>query len=145
MQNQTQQKPPRETLLTTLQYAIKFGMVGVLNTAIDFGVFTLLTQVFGWGVEVSQVISYTCGLVNSYFFNSRWVFKKENKKSTVQVAKFVAVNLVALGVSVGVLSLLVNSLHMNQMWAKVIATCFSLVVNFIGNKLFVFGDKKNAA
>ena len=54
---------------------IKFGLVGVLNTLVDFLVYQLLVYL-GLHYAPAQCISYTCGLLNSYFFNSRWTFGK---------------------------------------------------------------------
>jgi putative flippase GtrA len=54
---------------------IRFGMVGLVNTGVDYILFMLLA----WGgvpVMVAQIISYSCGTVNSYILNSQWTFRK---------------------------------------------------------------------
>lgn len=51
-------------------------------------------------------------------------------------------NLVALGVSSGLLFLLREGIFMNLYGAKLLATIGSLGVNFLGNKLLVFREKK---
>ena len=56
---------------------IKFNVVGIMNTAVDFGVFMILNHYLGLIYAVSQVISYSCGMVNSYFLNKFWTFQKE--------------------------------------------------------------------
>lgn len=115
---------------------IKFNAVGLLNTVIDFVVYTLLTAV-GMNFAAAQVISYGCGMLNSYICNSRWTFK-EKKDSAGRVFGFVLVNLAALGVSIGMLALCKNLWGLEGALAKLIATPFSLVINFVGNRLFVF-------
>jgi len=84
----------KKNLVTTFFQATKFGMVGVLNTAVDFAVFMLLTRAAGLAPEISKVISYSAGVVNSYIFNSRWTFKKESKDSLTQKARFLTVSLI---------------------------------------------------
>jgi putative flippase GtrA len=53
---------------------IKYSLTGVMNTAVDFGVFALLTWL-GLGMYISQVISYSAGILNSYIVNRSWTFK----------------------------------------------------------------------
>ena len=119
---------------------LKFNIVGILNTLVDFGVFTLLTS-FNLGISdvAAHVISYTCGIVNSYALNSSWTFRKERRRTPRETLLFLLVNLVSLGVSTFVLYCCENWLGIESaLFAKVIATGASLVVNFLGNKLFVF-------
>ena len=59
-----------------------------------------------------------------------------------QLIRFLLVNLVALGVSSGLLFLLREGIFMNLYGAKLLATIGSLGVNFLGNKLLVFREKK---
>lgn len=134
---------------------LKFAVVGVLNTVVDFLVFQLLNLTLGW-TYFAQVIGYSAGILNSYFWNSRWTFRKEHRRSAREAAAFLAVNLVSLGVSLGVLWLCRNPFGITDAWAagwvpawlggfvkgdtiaKLIATPCAILVNFIGNKLFVF-------
>lgn len=121
---------------------IKFNAVGVLNTAVDFAVYTLLTAL-GMSLVPSQIISYACGTLNSYLFNSRWTFR--DKVLTVgKGAKFVLVNLLSLAVSIGVLELCRSWWGLEGALAKLISVPFSLAVNFIGNRLFVFDNKDDS-
>ena len=117
---------------------IKFGMVGVMNTLVDFIVYQVLVY-FGLHYAVAQCISYSCGLLNSYFFNSRWTFKETKKYTKQEFARFILVNLVSLGISVLLLRLCYEVLGItSDLVAKLIVTALVMVINFIGNKLFVF-------
>ena len=44
---------------------LKFAVVGVLNTVVDFLVFQLLNLTLGW-TYFAQVIGYSAGILNSY-------------------------------------------------------------------------------
>jgi putative flippase GtrA len=116
---------------------MKFNIVGVLNTAIDFCVFTLLTFLLVNSL-LAQAISYGCGMVNSYFLNRNWTFAKRNEADMWQAARFVTVNLTALGISMAVLYLMNTVLLVNVFASKLAATVFSIAVNFLGNKFWVF-------
>ncbi|MDD6046342.1 MAG: GtrA family protein [bacterium] len=138
---------------------LKFALVGVLNTVVDFLVFQLFNLTLGW-MYLAQVIGYCAGILNSYFWNSRWTFRKEHRRSAREVVTFLVVNLVSLGVSLGVLWLCRNPFGITDAWvagwvpawlggfvkgdtvAKLIATPCAVLVNFIGSKLFVFRAEK---
>lgn len=53
---------------------IKFNMVGLLNTAIDFAVFFLLIWL-STHYAVAQAVAYLAGMVNSYIWNKAFTFK----------------------------------------------------------------------
>lgn len=118
---------------------IKFNAVGLINTAVDFAVYELLI-LLGLHYVPAQILSYICGMANSYLLNSRWTFRDKND-STGRIAAFIAVNLVALGVSIGVQTLVLHLISPSETVAKLISLPFSLGVNFIGNRLFIFNKK----
>lgn len=151
-------KPQKSEAQKTAGQVVKFAIVGVLNTLVDFAVFQTLNLLLGW-VYPAQVLGYTCGVVNSYLWNSGWTFKEERTRSFREMALFVLVNLASLGVSLGVIWLCREAFGITNAWVaswmpkalsgfvkgdtidKLIATFFSIVVNFIGNRLFVFRKK----
>jgi putative flippase GtrA len=51
----------------------RFGLVGILNTAVDFIIFNILRLALSAGV--AGVISGTVAMINSYIFNQRYTFK----------------------------------------------------------------------
>ncbi|HZK35205.1 MAG TPA: GtrA family protein [Bacillota bacterium] len=123
---------------------LKFSLVGGMNTLVDFGVFALLTGLVRLEPTVSHVLSYSCGVVNSYFFNRRWTFKMRNKSSLREVVRFVVVNLLSLGLSTLVINYLVEGgPSLNEYLGKLIATLSALAVNFTGSRLFVFKRSDN--
>jgi putative flippase GtrA len=117
---------------------IKFGLVGFLNTAVDFGIFTLLTAAAGLGSTISHIISYTCGVLNSYFFNRTWTFKLKSKVHLMEFFMFLLVNLASLGLSTLVLNYLETGANLSLYLAKAGATICSMAINFVGSKLLVF-------
>jgi len=121
-----------------LGHFIKFNVVGIMNTAVDFGVFMILNRYLGLIYAVSQVISYSCGMVNSYFLNKFWTFQKREGFTAIEVTKFILVNLCSLGVSLLVLYILQSKWSWEVLPSKVLATGFSVGVNFLGNKFWVF-------
>lgn len=141
---------------------IKFGLVGIGNTLIDMVISTVLSIVLaipftgGWTVYVSKVVGYCAGILNSYILNSRWTFKEERRQDAREIISFIAVNLGVLLVSLGLIWLFTNALHIDDWWMSLglpqwitkiingeracmlLSTCICIIVNFVGNKLFVF-------
>ncbi len=119
---------------------IKFNAVGIINSAVDYLVFTLLIALRLHFIP-AQIISYVCGMLNSYIMNSRWTFG-DKRDTAGRVFAFIMVNLVALGVSIGVQALCNNEFGFNELVSKAISLPFSIAVNFVGNRLFVFKKDK---
>jgi len=121
----------------TVLQAAKFLVVGGINTAVDFIVLYILVY-FGMLASNAKLISYPCGVINSYFMNRNWTFKQKQKKSIAEIIKFILVNVVSYGVNAGIFNICITALGIDMFFANCVATGFSLIVNFIGNKVFVF-------
>jgi len=115
---------------------IKFALVGLLNTGVDVVIFFLLTRA-GTPYVLAQVVSYSCGAANSYLLNKVWTFRSCGL-SYAEIIRFITVNLISLGISVVVLSLLHDMAGLTLAPAKIGATVTALAANFLGNKLWVF-------
>ena len=131
-----------------IQFA-KFAVVGVLNTAIDFGVLNIISLITGVtsGVIVGgvNVPGVALALVNAYFWNKYWVFSHRDDKGALNdLPKFLLVSGTGILVNSGIVILTTSYpiLSINaKTWlnlAKLFATAFSLVWNFLGYKFIVF-------
>lgn len=149
---------------------IKFALVGVLNTLVDFLVYTLLVLVFGisennvFMIGLFTLIAYACGVLNSFILNTRWTFRQEYKRTAKERVMFVVVNIVSWGLSYLLVWLFSNHVFSGSSitdWvcsligfttpekvskvvsilSKLLATPFVIIVNFLGNKLLVFNKK----
>lgn len=119
---------------------VKFGLVGVLNTLINWIIFALLNFI-GVYYIVANVIAYVIATANSYIWNSKWVFEYNGKNKKETTAKFVILNLIGLGLNTGILYLLVDMVGFNKLIALVITTGIVMIINYIVNKLWVFKEK----
>lgn len=115
---------------------VRFNLVGVLNTLVDFCVFFLLNQA-GVGYLAAQICSYGCGTINSYLFNKYWTFGKTGT-TLAEIARFLAVNLSALLLSVLLLHLLHTRAGIGLAPAKIAATLLTMLVGFFGTRFWVF-------
>ncbi|HWQ41664.1 MAG TPA: GtrA family protein [Desulfosporosinus sp.] len=115
---------------------IKFCLVGAVNTGIDFTVFTVLSN-FGVLLLVAQVVSYSCGVLNSFLLNRTWTFR-ERKQSSGQLIRFLTLNLGTLTITYGLLVYFRYHLVWPLLVCKLVATGVSLVINFVGSRLWIF-------
>lgn len=122
---------------------LRFCTVGLGNTAVDFTAFYLLMQ-FGLPYLLAQVLSYSAGVVNSYFLNRKWTFRVARKANVLEAASFVIVNGLSLLVSTGLLSVLHDGYHLNLWLSKLTATGVGMIVNFMGSRLWVFAENQKA-
>ena len=125
----------------------KFGLVGILNTAIDFGILNLLIATTGVtsgvGIILINATSFSTAVVNSYFWNKDWVFTGGKKANFIT---FLVVTLVGLSINTAIVYILTTFVSpvlvgSDRLWAnfaKVLATVLSLIWNFSGYKLIVF-------
>ncbi len=139
---------------------LKFGLIGVSNTLVDFLVTSALNAIFGI-YYLAKIIGYACGIANSYFWNSRWTFREERRRDRREILLFIAVNLVTLGLSLLLQWLFRDVWGLGDWWMRfagenwftkllngerfciLFATGVALIVNFVGNKLLVFRRRED--
>ena len=86
------EKTEKKGLGATLIQFIKFGLVGVSNTAISYGIDQLFYYVVlrhsameeKLKITIVSALAFFVSVTNSYFWNNRFVFKSENRKSVGQ-------------------------------------------------------------
>ena len=129
-----------------LRTLLRFMTVGVANTLLDFGFFTLLHAAIGISTLPSNIISYSIGIINGFVFSRYWTFTGRPKKSAqLQFVQFALVSLSALVINTGVVQFLTpqfsGMIHNDvtgALLAKVCATAIGLCWNFIANSLWTF-------
>lgn len=121
---------------------IKFSLVGASNTLITIIAYWIFINLFKMNFLLSNTIAYVLGIVNSYFWNTRWVFKDSSANNTI--IKFIIVNIIALAASNLCIFILVKNMNSNMYISQIVAIGFSMVINFVLNKTWTFemGDVK---
>ncbi|AUZ26621.1 GtrA family protein [Bacillus cabrialesii] len=116
----------------------RFCTVGVGNTLIDFGVFFLLTACHVPYLP-AQICSYSAGVINSYVWNRSWTFRVKRKAGGKEIVRFLMINIAASGITFLLLYLFQKG-GCTILVSKLAATIGGMMVNFIGNRIWVFGD-----
>lgn len=117
---------------------LKFSIVGIINTVVDFGTFTLLYGVLQLHYLPSQAAAYTAGVLNSYIGNKLWTFKNRSRKIRPQLLKFLMVNAVSLSASLIGLQLFSGYLGFNVYIVKICIIIITQMINYCGYRFWVF-------
>ena len=125
---------------TVFQF-IKFGLVGVSNTAVSLGVYYLFLWLDPGLYMLGSVLGMILSIANAFFWNDRVVFAghESDLKSTLK-------RLGKTYISYGGTSILSNVLlwtevtffHVNKTVAPVVNLLITIPLNFVINKLWTF-------
>ncbi len=118
----------------------RFAAVGVIATAIDFGVFSALLLGAGVAAAPANVVSYATSLVANFNLNRRWTFKqqKDPKTAARQGGRFLIANVGGLALSTAAVVGL--SAVIPELWAKVGSVPIVFIYNFACAKLWVYRE-----
>ena len=123
---------------------LKFCVVGVIGTVVDFGVTALCKEVFAIQEYVSNGIGFTLAATGNYLLNRNWTWV--DKKSSDHIASeyiiFMVVSIIGLGINTLSLFLVLTKLKQGFYFSKVIATAITMIWNFFANHLITFNGKK---
>jgi putative flippase GtrA len=119
---------------------IRFGVVGVANTAIDFALFALLYYVALWPLLAANALAYGVAVINSYVLNKYWTFGDTSRGSTAVLRGllFVGLNLVGLLLASAAIWLLAQFLH--PLVAKAGSIAVTFIWNYWSNHRFVYTE-----
>ena len=129
-----------KTLFLRFKRLIAFGIVGCVNTLVDFAVYSAMFGLLELEPWVSQIIGYAAGVVCSFILNHTIVFRDGTRKLNEQMILFLLVN----GISWALSTLLIGWLTgegLNAYIAKVLVTVVIMLINYFGYKLLVFRVK----
>lgn len=148
----------------SIYQAVKFATVGILNTLVDYVIFYVALSVLNVDKSLSQVIATACAMCVSYIANKNWTFAKKGKTTKTQIAKFIITNLISMCFTIVFMNFFHDVLAIHEwannileivnipyrlegdigvMFCKIAASMLSLVINFLGNKFWVFKDRNS--
>jgi putative flippase GtrA len=111
--------------------ALRFGAVGIANTALDVALFSFLTLVAGTSAIAANVMSYSAGIGLSFVLNRAWTFHDRlRRRAWTQLILFTVGSLAGLAVSTLVVAVLVGA------WGPFPAKAASVIATFAWNYVF---------
>lgn len=128
---------------------VRFIIVGVMNTVIGMAAMLIAYNVFHLGYWISSAMDYIIGSVFSYFANKYFTFQSQ-KKSGMEIMRFI-INIVVcyiLAYSIArpfietILGGMVLSISIMEQISMIFGMCIFIVLNYFGQKYFVFCKRK---
>ncbi|HYP75886.1 MAG TPA: GtrA family protein [Polyangiaceae bacterium] len=114
---------------------VRFGIVGVSNTAIGFTSFWILHRPLGAGTATG--IGYVFGTLWSYHWNRRWTFQSQGKVAS-EATRFFALQGTFMALSWLLMHLLVERQHLPAFACWLSVSVFVTVLNFVASRYWAF-------
>lgn len=138
---------------TVVQF-FKFGLVGASNTVIGYLIYAASLKVLRllnlWpsiDIYISQFIMFVLSVAWSFYWNNRFVFKKEEKTERnigkALIKTYISYAFTSLILSELLLMVWVEILGINDYVAPILSLIITVPLNFVIQKFWAFKDKKN--
>ena len=121
---------------------VKFCLVGVSNTAISLGVYYIFVIINPRLYIIGHAVGFIVSVLNSYFWNSKFVFKKEDERAKTIVKTFVAYS-TNLIIGTVLLYLFVKVLNISEFIAPLLNLIITIPLNYVLNKFWVMKRGKD--
>lgn len=118
---------------------VKFGLVGIVATMIDFLVLTVLTELMGVYYLLSAAIAFVVATIVNYGASMKFVFDSRYSKGQKhqELTIFVVLSLIGLGLNQVFMWFFVEITVIHYMIAKILATILVMAWNFISRKIWL--------
>lgn len=141
-------KEKMKTLYKKYNSFILYAIYGVPPTVVNFGGYVFFMQICGADAALSNLMSWMLALILSFFLYRKFVFKSPAvplQELGVEFCKFFGVRASTGFFETGFVWLFVSRLGYNAYIFKVLASIFSILVNYLVSKICIFSkEEKNA-
>ncbi|MDO4771615.1 GtrA family protein [Porphyromonas sp.] len=122
-----------------LRQIVSYGIVGLSNTAITAIVIWICLKSMGMSPELSNVLGYAAGVINSFIWNSKYTFK--TALGLRKFAIFLVVFMICYALQFGALLWLKDNTTIDSYAQQLIAMVVFNLANFVMNKFVTFKKK----
>lgn len=123
---------------------ILYGIIGVTGATLDFLVFLFLYNLLGLHPSIATALSVTTGIVNNFFLNAFFNFKKKDHLAR-RFFTFFTIGLFGLVLSVLLLYVLHDIVRMDANIAKIVSIPLVVILQYFFNKKYSFGASDMSA
>lgn len=110
----------------------KFGLIGMVNTALDFAILNLLHFGLGVGPLTSKCVSTVIAATSSYFMNRHWTFRNRARSGMRrEYTLFFLLNLIGLAIGLVCIAIVHYGLRMDSLAAINAANLVGLVIGTV--------------
>ena len=123
---------------------LRFGVVGLLNTALGYAVI-LAGLALGLGDIVANATGYAAGLVLGFFLNRQWTFTRADGFRAGTLLRYGGVFLVAYSINLAVVIAARSAGITESPLVHLAGICVYSVVFYLGSAHFVFVGREGRA
>ena len=122
-----------------LEQLVKFGIVGVIATLLEWIIFYICTNQLKIHYSISTIIGFSISTIFNYWASVKWVFDvdKEKNSKTKELVVFILLSIVGLGINELIMWIMDKEFGIYYMISKIVATIVVMCYNFITRKLFL--------
>ena len=121
---------------------IRFGIVGVIATALDFGVLVVLKELLNMDVLIASAISFCVSVAVNYILSMAFVFKSKNENKVKEFIVFILLSIGGLCLNQLILWVGVRFTSVYYLVVKIFALVIVPIYNFVTRKIFFESTKK---
>ena len=127
-----------EQWLNLLQF-VQFGFVGIINNLICYVTYLILIAL-GMHYTPANIIGFSVSVINSYYWNNKYVFSTENKRIWWKTFLKTYISYAGTGIIFSniLLVLWIEVLHIPEFIAPILNLIFTIPINYLINKLWAY-------
>lgn len=118
---------------------VKFGLVGMVNTAIGLGSYYLFLWL-GCSYLLANIISWIISVFNAFYWNNKYVFASNNRWHVALLRTYLSYGF-SLVLGTSFLYLLVEYAGVSDLIAPVCTLFLTIPMNFLLNKFLTFRSR----
>jgi putative flippase GtrA len=123
---------------------VRFGLVGLSNTAVGFMVIYLCLRVLSFGDFAANATGYVAGFLWSFALNRVWTFRHRGPRVR-SMARFAVVCVVAYVANVIALMIVRRYFEPASLIPQIVAICVYTIVGYAGSRWFAFPRHESAS
>lgn len=109
----------------------KFTLVGAINFALTFIVFTVMLKVLGINYLLSLVAAWVAGMIFSYVLNFIWVFKPEQRiQFKARFLRYFLASVLSIVLNILILNYIVETTNYDPVYIQFALIPIIVIFNF---------------
>lgn len=126
----------------------RFCAVGASGVVVNMGALALLVSGLGWKPVLAAPLATEAAIINNFLLNDRWTFR-DRRAGTGRLRRAFRYNTITLGglvISVAVLAVVLEALHLHYLVANLFAVGAGVAWNYSMNSWLTWmGPRRSAA
>ena len=121
---------------------IKYFGVAIVAALVNIGMLYVFTDLFYINYLISNILSFTLGLLVNYVLSKKFVFKESKMNKILEFIIYAVIGSIGLGIDTLVLWLFTSKFKIYYLLSKIISTGVTFIWNFSARKIVYFITNK---